>query len=156
MNKTKGILNSSYQERMIKFSIVFILLFMTVSCGNSMQKVTMRIGKGNYRIEIARTPQERQKGLMQRKSIPEYSGMLFVFKKDQRLSFWMKNTLIPLSIAYISSNGIVKEIYSMVPESLSPVNSIHFIRYALELREGAFKHSGVKPGDKIILPDDVR
>ncbi len=156
MNKTKWLLNSSYQERIIKLIIVFILLSLTVSCGNGMQKVTIRVGKDNYSVEIARTPPERQKGLMDRKSIPEYSGMLFVFEKDQRLSFWMKNTLIPLSIAYISSNGIVKEIYSMVPKSLSPVNSIHFIRYALELREGAFKHSGVKPGDRIILPDDLR
>lgn len=137
------------------YAVVLLLLLFVFACGNSMEKTTLRIGKDSYSIEIARTPEERRTGLMNRKSIPEKSGMLFVFDKDQRLSFWMKNTHLPLSIAYISSDGTVKEILSMVPESLAPVNSRHFVRYALELPEGAFEKSGVKPGDKIILPEGV-
>lgn len=140
----------------IRYIILILFLLFLSSCGNSLDIITLRVGKDLYRIEVARTPEERRKGLMDRKSISGDSGMIFVFNKDRRLSFWMKNTHIPLSIAYISSDGTVKEIYSMAPESLSPVTSEHFVRYALELPAGAFQRSGVKPGDKIIIPDEIK
>jgi hypothetical protein len=86
---------------------------------------------------------------MGRDSIGDYEGMLFVFERDQHLSFWMKNTFVPLSIAYISKRGIVKSIHDMQPESLRTVESNQAIRFALELPQGAFERSGVEVGDKI-------
>ncbi len=136
------------------YLVMFTVLFS--ACGKGMEKVSMKIGKDRYSIEVARSQEELEKGLMNRRTVPVHTGMLFVFEKDRRLSFWMKNTLVPLSIAYLSSDGVVKEIYSMVPESLAPVNSKHFVRYALELPEGSFTRSGVHVGDRITLPGEIK
>ncbi len=140
----------------MRYLFLAALVSILASCGSSMEKTTMIIGRDRYSIEIARTQEELQKGLMDRRTLPAYSGMLFVFDNDRRLSFWMKNTLVPLSIAYLSSDGVVKEMYTMVPESLAPVNSKHFVRYALELPKGSFVRSGVHIGDRITIPAAAR
>jgi uncharacterized membrane protein (UPF0127 family) len=101
--------------------------------------------------EVARTAAERETGLMFRRSLAEGEGMLFVFERDQTLSFWMKNTLIPLSIAYISYNGRILEIHDMEPQNLTPVRSGRSARYALEVPRGWFERTGVKPGDTLAL-----
>lgn len=82
--------------------------------------------------------------------------MLFVFDRDRRLSFWMKNTTIPLSLAYLSADGTVREIFDLAPESLRPVESSFAVRFALEVNRGAFARLGIKPGDKIQLPPEYR
>lgn len=92
---------------------------------------------------------------MHRSSIGKNEGMLFVFERDQQLSFWMKNTEIPLSIAYISSDGTVREIYELTPHSERAVESNYAVRYALELPRGAFDRVGIGPGDSIPLPEDL-
>jgi uncharacterized membrane protein (UPF0127 family) len=98
--------------------------------------------------EIARTDEERAQGLMYRKSLDDGKGMLFIFERDEILSFWMKNTLVPLSIAFIASDGRILEIRDMEPESLIPVRSGRSARYALEVPRGWFSRAGVKPGDR--------
>jgi uncharacterized membrane protein (UPF0127 family) len=101
--------------------------------------------------EVARTDAERETGLMFRHSLADGEGMLFVFEKDQMLSFWMKNTLIPLSIAYIAYNGRILEIHDMKPQDLSPVRSGRSARYALEVPQGWFERAGIRPGDTLLL-----
>ncbi len=118
------------------------------SCTQEDNTITVTISGNEFSVEVVRTPEERAKGLMFRKSLENMSGMLFVFEEDRKLSFWMKNTYIPLSIAYISKSGEIKEIYDMVPESLKSISSIHSVRYALELNKGAFEKAGIKVGDK--------
>jgi uncharacterized membrane protein (UPF0127 family) len=103
-------------------------------------------------VEIARTDEERAKGLMFRKQLPEGEGMLFVFDRDQQLSFWMKNTVIPLSIAFISSDGHIVEIKDMQPNDLSSVKSSRSVRYALEVPQGWFNRVNVKAGDAVKIP----
>jgi uncharacterized membrane protein (UPF0127 family) len=100
-------------------------------------------------VEIARTEEERSKGLMYRKILPDGEGMLFVFSRDQQLSFWMKNTLIPLSIAFIASDGHITEIKDMQPNDLNSVKSSRSVRYALEAPQGWFGRVNVKPGDVV-------
>ena len=100
--------------------------------------------------ELAKTGEERSKGLMFREKLPEGEGMLFIFERDQRLSFWMKNTLIPLSIAYISSDGIIIDIKDMRPHDESPVLSSRMVRYALEVPQGWFSRTGIRPGDRVL------
>ncbi len=139
----------------IRYALFFLLITTVFSCTESMEKISLEIGKRIYSVEVAKTPEERQKGFMDRKEVPDKTGMLFVFENDRKLTFWMKNTHVPLSIAYLSSEGVIKEIYDMEPESLAPVPSVHFVRYALELPQGAFKKEGVKEGDRIILPEGV-
>lgn len=103
-------------------------------------------------VEIAATESSRQKGLMYRMSLPANSGMLFVFEKDKRLSFWMKNTYIPLDIAFIDANGVITDILQMQPLDTSVFyNSSAEVRYALEVNQWWFQKHGIKPGTKIGL-----
>ncbi|MDR0707392.1 MAG: DUF192 domain-containing protein [Treponema sp.] len=100
-------------------------------------------------VEIAATEEERGKGLMFRKELEDGKGMIFLFEKDQIMSFWMKNTLVPLSIAFILSDGRIAEIRDMEPQSLAAVNSERSCRYALEAPRGWFDRAGVGVGDRV-------
>jgi len=102
--------------------------------------------------EVARTDDEMTKGLMFRTKLADGEGMLFAYKTDERLTFWMKNTLIPLSIAYLTSDGTVEDIQDMLPRSLAPVPSSRSVRYALEVPQGWFSRAGVRPGQRASIP----
>ena len=102
-------------------------------------------------VELAQTEEQRNKGLMYRTNLEDGKGMLFIFTEDQILSFWMKNTLIPLSIAYITYDGTIADIRDMHPNNTNPVHSSRSVRYALEVPQGWFGRAGIKAGDKVIL-----
>jgi uncharacterized protein len=106
-------------------------------------------------VEIADGPFEQERGLMHRTALGEDRGMLFVYPDERPLSFWMKNTLIPLSIAYIDSEGRITDILNMKPLDDRPPHyvSSEFVQYALEVNEGFFEERGVKVGDHADLPD---
>lgn len=104
------------------------------------------------KAELAVKPEERNFGFMERRKIPDGTGMLFVFEYDQILSFWMKNTPSPLSIAYITKDGKIKDIFDMTPFSLASIQSTGYVRYALEVPQGWFLRNGIKSGDTINLP----
>ena len=103
--------------------------------------------------ELAIKADERNHGFMERENIPEGTGMLFVFQNDQILSFWMKNTPHPLSIAYIDRKGVIRDIFDMKPYSLSSISSTTSVRYALEVPQGWFDKVNIKEGDKITLAE---
>ncbi|MDR1249129.1 MAG: DUF192 domain-containing protein, partial [Treponema sp.] len=96
--------------------------------------------------EITRSGEERRRGLMGRESLADGEGMLFVFETDQILSFWMKDTLIPLPIAFIAYDGRILEIHDMEPLSTRSVQSARSARYALEVPQGWFVSAGISPG----------
>jgi uncharacterized membrane protein (UPF0127 family) len=106
------------------------------------------------RVEIADSPDEQATGLMNRTALAEDRGMLFVFPEEEVRSFWMKNTLIPLSIAYIDSEGRIVDLQDMKPlDDEEP----HYVsaepaRYALEVNKGFFEENGVEVGDRAELP----
>lgn len=102
-------------------------------------------------LEIAQTDKERARGFMERKHIPDGTGMLFVFEKEQQLRFWMKNTPRPLSIAYIDKAGIIKEIHDLTPFSLETVASSFSCMYALEVPQGWFTRAGITVGAALVL-----
>jgi uncharacterized membrane protein (UPF0127 family) len=102
--------------------------------------------------ELATTADQRERGLMFRNSLKDGEGMLFVFDSDQVLAFWMKNTNIPLSIAYIGSDGVIREIHDMEPHSLAGITSSRSVRYALEVPKGWFGRVGLHEGDRLELP----
>ncbi|GHU79849.1 hypothetical protein FACS189462_5600 [Spirochaetia bacterium] len=108
-----------------------------------------RVGAGpvSMEVELARTDQEHSQGLMHRKNLEDGKGMLFIFERDQIMSFWMKNTLIPLSIAFIASDGRIIEIKDMEPLNETPVRSSRSVRYALEVPQGWFSRAGIGIGD---------
>lgn len=144
---------------MKKSLYIFLILLSAVGCFfliamGSHDRLETRMITVNAIIveaEIADDTDSRRIGLMNRKEMDENHGMLFIFESDQKLSFWMKNTLIPLSIAYIASDGRIMEIYDMKPESLRPVESVNSVRFALEMNQGWFERNGITPGDKVIL-----
>jgi uncharacterized membrane protein (UPF0127 family) len=111
------------------------------------------IGKAGVRVEaeLARTETQRQTGLMYRKALADGKGMLFIFNRDEVLSFWMKDTLIPLSIAFITYDGRILEIRDMYPGDLRSIQSSRSVRYALEVPRGWFARAGVSAGDRLDL-----
>ncbi len=113
--------------------------------------VTLNINGRPLRVEVARTPSERQKGLMHREHMEPDEGMLFVFTEDRILSFWMKDTGIPLSIAFLDKNGKVTDILDMEPFSLDAVYSSAPCRYAIEAQKGFFRRAGLRAGDTVRL-----
>ena len=137
--------------------LLFLISSLSVSCSaKKLKTADFTITNSNGQVltvkaEIAQKPQERSFGFMERKNIPDGTGMIFVFEYDQILSFWMKNTPHPLSIAYIDSNGKIRNIFDMTPFSLSPIESTVSVRYALEVPQGWFVKNQIKVGDKIDL-----
>jgi uncharacterized membrane protein (UPF0127 family) len=109
----------------------------------------------DIRAEIARTDEERSRGLMNRDALSDGRGMLFVFDRDQILSFWMKDTRIPLSIAYIAHDGRIIEIHTMKPLDTTPVHSARSVRYALEVPQGWFGRVGIAVGDYVLRLDEL-
>ena len=110
------------------------------------------------RVEVADDLAEQAQGLMDRTALGESRGMLFVYPEEHELSFWMKNTLIPLSIAFIDSEGRIIDIQAMKPLDDEPPHyvSAEPAQYALEVDQGFFEKSGVKVGDRVELPEQTR
>ena len=104
------------------------------------------IGRDTVSVELARTPAEREQGLMNREDLPEGRGMLFVFPDAQHRSFWMRNTFIPLDIAYIDENLRIIDIQSMEPETEDGHPSTHPAMFALEVPGGWFARMGIEVG----------
>jgi uncharacterized membrane protein (UPF0127 family) len=133
--------------------ILFLSVLSNCSGGEKFEKRGLFIESGGGRVavmaEIASTPGQREQGLMYRKELKDGNGMLFVFDRDEMLSFWMKNTLVPLSIAYIAYDGRILEIHDMQSGDLTPVRSGRSARYALEVPQGWFDRAGIVPGDRL-------
>lgn len=126
------------------------------SCGPSLERITLSVGGESFGVEVARSDAERQKGLMGRESLGRREGMLFVFDRDQHLDFWMKDTRIPLSIAFLSSEGRILEVLDMQPLSEKLIRSRLSCRYALELPEGAFRDVRAGEGTIVVFPEGFR
>ena len=109
----------------------------------------IRIGEHVIRAEVANTPETRRKGLMFRTRLAPSSGMIFVFPDEHRISMWMKNTRIPLSVAFIDSNGRILNIEAMQPESEQTHSSKGPARFALEMNQGWFRERGIGSGDQV-------
>jgi len=114
--------------------------------------VTLKSGTVEVLVEVAKTEDEKSRGLMYRTSLEEGKGMLFVFDYDQKAAFWMKNTSIPLSLAYVAKDGTITQILDLVPYSEEPRSSVRSVRYALEVPKGWFAKVGIKEGDKLEIP----
>lgn len=103
--------------------------------------------------EVATTPEQLMTGMMFRKEIGENEGMLFVFQNPHRASFYMKNTFVPLSIAYINPDGVIMEIYDLQPLNETSVTATNEnIQFALEVKQGWFKENNITAGTVIKTP----
>jgi len=119
----------------------------------SMLEIVTKDGVHVFTIEMARTNEERQKGLMFRKELPEGRGMLFDFKPDQDVSMWMRNTYIPLDMLFINGDGTIRRIAENTePLSERTIPSGGPVRGVLEVIGGTAKKLGIKAGDKVAHP----
>jgi uncharacterized protein len=114
--------------------------------------ITLQAGMHNIRAAVARTPEQRQTGLMFRREMAQHEGMLFVFDEASPQCFWMKNTLLPLSIAFVADDGTVVNVDEMKPQTLDSHCSTKPVRYVLEMNQGWFAKRGIGPGYRLGSP----
>lgn len=115
----------------------------------SLPTVQLRAGIHTIKAMVADSAQERQTGLMYRREMGSNEGMLFVFEAAAKQCFWMKNTLLPLSAAFVAEDGRIVNIEDMAPQSLDSHCSEKPVRYVLEMHKGWFAKRGLKAGDKL-------
>ncbi len=120
-----------------------------VPVNKNLPVVELKIGAHKLKAEVAADANSRTVGLMNRFSLAPDSGMLFVFPQSEQLGFWMKNTFIPLSIAYLDAKGVILNIADMKPQDESTHPSKGPAMYAVEMKQGWFKERGIKAGDKV-------
>ena len=127
------------------------LLFLPLSAAAQAPLPTAQLTAGMHliRAEVASDSASRVQGLMHRKSLGANDGMLFVFEEPGTQCMWMKNTLIPLSVAYLDDAGVVVNIADMRPHSEKSHCSAKPVRYALEMNQGWFAAKGIKPGARL-------
>ena len=137
------------------FLLVFLLFSHANADGLDLPQVKLSLGFYSIEVEVAATQEARMQGLMGRKSLGEYNGMLFIFPEAQRHCMWMKNTLIPLSVAFLDDTGRIISIHEM--EALSEKNHCAAAptRFALEMGGGWFNKKGFKTGDTVRLPREM-
>ena len=115
----------------------------------NLPRVTLSAGMYQIDAQVARTPEQRTIGLMFRRDMPQHEGMLFVFEQPSVQCFWMKNTLLPLTAAFVADDGTVVNLADMKPQTTDPHCSVKPVRYVLEMNQGWFAKKGIQPGTKL-------
>ncbi len=124
-----------------------VLLSVSTARCQDLPRIPVYIKGREIRVEVAKREEDRARGLMERKSLGKNEGMLFIFDEEGYHGFWMKNTLLPLSIAFMTKEGKIVSIADMKPLDLSVHNPPQPILYALEMNKGWFAANGIKAGD---------
>ena len=140
----------------MKVWIPFIFLAAFAGCNDETEIIDAVIAGETFKVEVVRSDEDKARGLMHRKKLGSREGMLFVYSRDRRLSFWMKNTGLPLSIAFLSSRGEITQIEKMKPLDLTPVKSVFSVRYALEVTQGTFEELNIREGTRVVFPEGFR
>jgi len=156
--KTQSPVNTIEKNYLKIPALVGVFLFLLIPVQSRAQSgpqptlpsTELRIGEKKISAEIADDDQERAAGLMFRKSLASDSGMVFVMGQVAPVGFWMKNTEVPLTIAYIDAAGVIKELHDLQPHNEKPVPSrFPNIAYALEMPQGWFSKNNIWPGERI-------
>jgi len=124
-----------------------------LQCGTEqrVERRTILVGGIAVTVEVSDSPEERMKGLMFRRTLDWNEGMFFVFDKEETLSFWMLNTPVPLSIAFIDDDGVIIDIQDMDPYDATRYRSKGRARYALEMNRGWFTMNGICVGERVLI-----
>lgn len=115
----------------------------------NLQRVELSAGMHRIDAQVAQAPLERQIGLMNRPEMPQHEGMLFVFEQPSQQCFWMKNTLLPLTAAFVADDGTIVNLEDMKPQTLDSHCSKKPVRFVLEMNQGWFAKKGIKAGFKL-------
>jgi uncharacterized membrane protein (UPF0127 family) len=129
--------------------LLFALLFSLPALAQDMPVIQLNAGMHLIRAEVAAEFGTRMRGLMHRASMPPNAGMLFIFDESTTHCMWMKNTLIPLSVAFIDDKGAITNVEDMQPQTEDSHCASRPARYALEMNRGWFAARGIKPGSRI-------
>ncbi len=137
---------------MLKRAVLCVLLVLAsrVTCAQQLPHLPLRAGMHLIQAELAHTFDTRSRGLMFRESLGPNQGMLFVFEGAGRQCMWMRNTLIPLSVAFLDADGTIANIADMQPKSEQTHCAVRDVNFALEMDKGWFAARGIKPGAKIV------
>ena len=127
--------------------LFFLIAWVPAADSQQLVKIPLYIKDKEIWVEVAKTPEERAKGLMNRRHLGKDEGMLFIFEREGYHGFWMKDTLIPLSIAFMDREGKILRIAAMEPETLKSHSPPKPILYALEMNKGWFAANNIKEGD---------
>jgi uncharacterized membrane protein (UPF0127 family) len=117
-----------------------------------LQHVKLTAGMYQIDAQVALTSEQRQIGLMFRKEMAQHEGMIFVFEQPTQQCFWMKNTLLPLTAAFVADDGTIVNLADMKPQTTDPHCSVKPVRYVLEMNQGWFAKKGIKAGAKLQGP----
>jgi uncharacterized protein len=118
----------------------------------NLPRVQLTAGEHQIQVYVARNHEERALGLMHRRELPDDEGMLFMCEDRAVQSFWMKDTGLPLSIAFLEEDGTILKIADLEPNDLEPESSEHPVRFVLEVNQGWFRERGIAPGVRISGP----
>ena len=137
-------------------SVLTILLVTTAGMANAddspqtnLQRITLTAGIHQIDTQLAVTPNQQAVGLMYRNDMPMNEGMLFVFEQASVQCFWMKNTRLPLTAAFVADDGTIVNLENMKPQTTESHCSTQPVRYVLEMNQGWFARKGIKPGSKL-------
>ena len=114
-----------------------------------LQRIKLSVGMHLIDTQVAASPEQRSTGLMFRKEMPPSEGMLFVFEQASTQCFWMKNTLLPLTAAFVADDGTIVNLADMKPQTTDSHCSAQPVRYVLEMNQGWFGKKGIKAGFKL-------
>ena len=134
-------------RRTERILFILVLLWISVAHSQSLPKIPLYIHREEIWAEVAKTPEERNRGLMGRKHLGKDEGMFFIFETEDYHGFWMKDTVIPLSIAFIDKDGRIVSITDMRPQTLASHLPPVAVLYALEMSKGWFSSHGIRTGD---------
>lgn len=142
---------------MTRFALTLLLSFFSWSAASQqaqtdLPRTTLQAGMYQLDVQVAATPEQRAIGLMFRQSMPEYEGMLFVFEQTTPQCFWMKNTLLPLTAAFVADDGSIVNLADMQPQTTTSHCSEKPVRFVLEMKQGWFAKRGLKKGFKLKGP----
>ena len=139
--------------------IAIALVGLSVALGNpslaqnapqtDLARVKLSAGIHVIDAQVAATPQQRSTGLMFRQNMPQSEGMLFVFEQAAPQCFWMKNTLLPLTAAFVADDGTIVNLADMKPQTTESHCSTQAVRYVLEMNQGWFSKKGIRAGFKL-------
>jgi uncharacterized protein len=146
------------QRSTMKFLLTGLLSLCLIAAGPvlaqegaqlTLPRIKLSAGIYQVDVQVAQTAQQREIGLMFRKEMPQQEGMLFVFEQPSGLCFWMKNTVLPLTAAFIADDGTIVNLADMKPQTTDSHCAVRPVRYVLEMNQGWFAKRGMKAGSRL-------
>jgi hypothetical protein len=136
-------------DRIAAAGLLAFAVALPATADKTLKTTSLSMGKNAIRVEIVENDDDRSKGLMFREKLGKNDGMLFIFDDPGYHSMWMKNTLIPLSVAFVDRDGVILNVEEMEPQTLDSHTAAGPAKYAIEANKGWYAERKIKPGDRV-------